>query len=116
MKTLIVNMWESDNVDFEVQISNKFAAKILSRFKAFCKAEEYDLEECLEDYDTWDAFFDENKLDDIDSAGAERVRKTVEAEVIRSIQEFWADPDDQEGLQEEIENCEWGFRPLILAH
>lgn len=114
MKTLTINIWESDNVEFDVDISNRFHSKIKSSFRKYCAENDYDIEDSLDDPDVWEAFFDDVPLEDIDAAAAARVRKIAEEEVRRSIQENWYDSSDPDGWMKEFEQCTWGFFPVII--
>ena len=113
MPYLTVNMWESDNVEMDFEITKKFYTAILRRFRSYCRENDYDIEDSMDDRDAWEAFFDDVQLEDIDEKSAAKLSAQVEQEVRRSIRDNWNDPSDPDGWQQEFESCTWGFFPVI---
>lgn len=117
MKLLTVNMWESDNIESDIEISDDFYRQILNKFHDYCEEcddleEEFD--EVVADRDAWEAFFDDVELSDINEEEAKKVEAIVADEIKGSIRMNWDDPSDPDGWQKEFEDCVWGFFPVII--
>lgn len=111
MKYLTINMWQSDNVETDYEVSDDIYEKIMTAFLSYCDENDYEKDESMNDPDTWEAFFDEVPLEDMDPDFQAEVMDYVRDEVHRSFMENW---DDEGDIEEAFENCRWGFFPVML--
>lgn len=120
MKYLTVSLWQEDNIDYDVALTDAEYDKLMSAFLAYWSENTPDYWDeddgtfvpDVEDTDLWEGFFGDIDLDEFDPAMSTRIYDECFEEVRRSYMEWYE--GSQEDAERDFGSCSWGYHPVII--